>query len=138
MFSAEHGISNVRAELVGVIAALALAAKRGATSTKIMCDCKIIVDGASGVVRRLTNLDLWRVFDVCLEQAHIPVSAISWVPSHSGVVGNELADLAARTEARLIRERARQSSNHTRVDGCAEVPPTKRQRYDPALDGWEE
>ena len=142
--------TNIRAELMGVVVALAIIAKRGEAGARIRCDCKLVVDVARGLARRLSNLDLWACFDVELGRAHIPPNAIEWTQAHVGTIGNELADMAARAEAqRLIDSRARLYLDHertpqdTRADGRNEsrqdeVPPPKRRRYDPAMDGWED
>ena len=120
----------------GVIGALALVGKRGDGGARVLCDCQVVVDCARGASRRLTNLDLWAAFDAALDKAGIPNSAIVWTQSHVGTLGNEIADMAARAEARRILDtRARL---YVREDGRDEVPPPKRRRYDPAMDGWEE
>ena len=129
--------TNVRAELLGVVAALTLIAKRGDAGARIVCDCQVVVDVARGLARRLANLDLWTHFDMALDKAGIPPSSITWTQAHVGTLGNELADMAARAETQRILDSRASLYKDTNHDED-QVSPAKRRRYDPSLDGWED
>ena len=104
--------------MTAVIAALSLVAKRGIGKVTVYSDSSYVVSGIRGETRRLTNLDLWHLIDERMQQARLRSSDIEWVRAHASNVGNCIADIAAKNEAKNIAQ--------------------KRVAYDPALDGWED
>jgi ribonuclease HI len=105
----EHGTTNNRMELMGVIAALrlidSLAKREEELSIQLWADSKYVLDGITeyvdgwkfrgwrtGAGQPLKNRDLWEILHPLSKRHDIEWK---WVKGHSGVEGNERADRLA-------------------------------------------
>ncbi len=100
--SSEPPTSNNRAEVAGIMAALALvrAITLSPERLSIWSDSDYAINCALGRYKRKKNLDLWGCFDVLNQQAQTRVPggiSMEWVRGHAGNVWNQAADdLATR------------------------------------------
>lgn len=86
--------TNIRAELYAIVRALqSVPADANLT---IFTDSQFSLDGISGKNVINTNHDLFKDIDLLLKQRQPGSYHLLWIPAHSKVEGNEMADILAK------------------------------------------